>query len=185
MTREPDAQLSTGPVDPGTGIVVSPHHLATRAGIEILDAGGSAIDAAIAVDAVLGVVLPDTCGPGGDLVALVHGPGLDSPVALNSSGRAGSGVTADDLRDKGLGELPYRSPWSITVPGCVDGWEALVSRFGNLPLAQSLQSAISIATEGFAVSDELSGSLERILPLVGGQASARSLYPDGSAHRRN
>ena len=112
MSRPPQAVLSTGPTDSGVGIAVSPHHLASAAGIEILEAGGTAADAAIAVDAVLSVVAPDTCGPGGDLFALIHRPGDESPTTLNASGRAGSGVSADDLRDKGLGEIPYRSPWS-------------------------------------------------------------------------
>ena len=121
MIRSEYATLGTGPTSADRGIVVSPHHLASQAGIEILRKGGTAIDAAIAVDAVLGVVAPDTCGPGGDLFALVHTPGTSAPIALNASGRAGSGRSADELRDRGLGEVPFRSPWSITVPGCVDG----------------------------------------------------------------
>ncbi len=178
MIRSEYATLGTGPTSADRGIVVSPHHLASQAGIEILRKGGTAIDAAIAVDAVLGVVAPDTCGPGGDLFALVHTPGTSAPVALNASGRAGSGLSADDLRDRGLGEIPFRSPWSITVPGCVDGWEALTARFGKLPLATSLAPAIAIASEGFPVSTELCGSLVRLQPMIASQASAGPLYPD-------
>jgi gamma-glutamyltranspeptidase/glutathione hydrolase len=177
MDRPPSAHLSTGPTSHGTGIAVSPHWMASEAGIDILRNGGSAADAAIAVDAVLGVVLPDTCGPGGDLFALVHDPAVDSPVALNASGRGGSGVSADDLRDRGLGEIPYRSPWSITVPGCVDGWEALSERFGKLPLSDVLSRAIEVARDGFPVSAELATSLDRIHGLVGQQPSAAGLYP--------
>jgi gamma-glutamyltranspeptidase len=87
--RADEARRSTGPTDGTHGIVVSPHHLASQAGIDVLEAGGNAVDAAIAVNAVLGVVLPDTCGPGGDLLALVHEPGKDAPSALNASGRSG------------------------------------------------------------------------------------------------
>jgi gamma-glutamyltranspeptidase/glutathione hydrolase len=178
--RPPQAYLSTGP-RPGTdAIVVSPHNLASLAGIEILGAGGNAVDAAIAVDAVLGVVAPDTCGPGGDLFALIHGPDLETPVALNASGRAGSGITADGIRDMGFGAIPYRSPWSITVPGCVDGWEALTERYANLTLADTLAPAIAIAREGFTVSLELAASLRRLTDMIGSQPSASSLYPDGS-----
>ena len=179
--RDPDAALDTGHVDSGTGIVVSPHHLASRAGLAVLDAGGSAIDAAIAVNAVLGVVLPDTCGIGGDLFALVHRPGDTIPSALNSSGRAGAGASAADVRRAGHVEVPLRSPWSVTVPGCVDGWEALHTRFGRLPLRDVLADAIEYARRGFPVSHELSDSLHRILPLIGGQPSAPPLYPGGSA----
>jgi gamma-glutamyltranspeptidase/glutathione hydrolase len=180
MGRPAPAQLSTGETIANQGIAVSPHWLASRTGVEILNAGGSAVDAAIAVDAVLAVVAPDTCGPGGDLFALVHDPSLGAPVALNASGRGGSGVTADDLRDQGLGDIPYRSPWSITVPGCVDGWEALSERFGRLPLARVLAGAIDIARSGFEVSDELAQSLGRIHTMIGGQPSAASLYPNAT-----
>ncbi len=178
--RPDQAHLSTGPRPASSSIVVSPHHLASQAGLDIIAAGGNAVDAAIAVNAVLGVVVPDTCGPGGDLFALIHRPGEASPATLNSSGRAGSGVTADDIRDAGHGEIPYRSRWSITVPGCVDGWEALTERFGSLPLGTVLAPAIDIAREGFAVSIELADSLERLTDLIGDQASSPPLYPSGA-----
>lgn len=180
MTRPVEALLSTDERPVGSGIVVSPHYLASRAGADILRAGGTGVDAAIAADAVLAVVAPDTCGPGGDLFALLHRPGHEAPLALNASGRAGSGVSADQLRDMGLGEIPYRSPWSITVPGCVDGWLALSSELGRLPLATVLHPAVTLARGGFPVSAELASSLERIEDLVGSQASAAALYPAGS-----
>jgi gamma-glutamyltranspeptidase/glutathione hydrolase len=178
--RPPNAYLSTGSRRATDAIVVSPHHLASQAGIEILDAGGNAVDAAVAVDAVLGVVAPDTCGPGGDLFALIHGPDTETPVALNASGRAGSGITADGIRDMGFGAIPYRSPWSITVPGCVDGWEALTQRYGNLTLAGILAPAIAIARDGFPVSLELAASLRHLTDMIKSQPSAASLYPNGS-----
>ncbi len=177
--RPSEAHLSTNPRQATDAIVVSPHHLASQAGIDIIDAGGNAVDAAIAVDAVLGVVAPDTCGPGGDLFALIHEPGMGTPVTLNASGRAGSGITADDMRDQGFGEIPYRSPWSITVPGCVDGWEALVERFGVLPLSASLGPAITIARHGFPVSFELASSLQSLTDMISSQRSAGSMYPNG------
>jgi gamma-glutamyltranspeptidase/glutathione hydrolase len=178
--REPGPRLDTGDRRHGTAIAVSPHTLASAAGAEIMAAGGSAVDGAIAVNAVLGVVLPDTCGIGGDLFALVHVPGSSTPLALNASGRAGSGARASDLRRAGHVEVPLRSRWSVTVPGCVDGWEALHERFGRLPLADVLAPAIDLARDGFPVSRELSHSLHRIRPLIGDQASAPPLYPGGS-----
>lgn len=171
---------STGNTRPGVGIAVAPHHLAAEAGVEILRDGGNAVDAAIAVDAVLGVVLPDTCGPGGDLFAIVHRPGDERPSALNASGRAGSGIDADGMRDRGHGEIPFRSPWSITVPGCVDGWIALVDRFGSRPLDRLLAPAITLARGGFPVSAELASTLGRVHDMVGGQPSAGELYPDST-----
>lgn len=175
--RTNEASLSTRPTDGTRGIVVSPHYLASRAGIEILAEGGNAADAAIAVNAVLSVVLPDTCGPGGDLFALVHRPGDSTPSALNASGRAGSGISADHMRDAGYGAIPLRSRWSITVPGCVDGWEALVSRHGSLPLARLLAPAIALAHEGFTVSTELGESLAKLQDIIGDQGSAGPFYP--------
>lgn len=179
MSRSPAAQVSTGRTEPGVGIAVSPHFLASEAGTSILNSGGNAVDAAIAVNAVLSVVLPDTCGPGGDLFALIHKPGEPTPIALNASGRGGSGITADELRDRGLGEIPYRSPWSISVPGCVDGWIALNRQYGEMGLAALLAPAIDLAIGGFPVSEELAASLGRIHGMLSGQASAHELYPAG------
>ena len=177
--RPAQAHLTTKPRPETDAIVVSPHYLASQAGIDIMAAGGNGVDAAIAVDAVLGVVAPDTCGPGGDLFALIHGPGFETPIALNASGRAGSGITAEGMRDLGLGAIPYRSRWSITVPGCVDGWEALVDRHANLPLAELLAPAIAIARDGFPVSRELASSLGALTDMIGSQLSAATLFPDG------
>ncbi len=143
--------------------------------------GGTAVDGAIAADAMLSVVAPDTCGPGGDLFAIVHRPGDDRPTVLNASGRAGSGASAEKLRDQGFAKIPYRSNWSITVPGCVDGWEALIERFSTLTLAQDLAPAIDRARNGFPTSLELSNSLGRLQDQIGSQPSATTLYPAGNA----
>ncbi|MCB1246168.1 MAG: gamma-glutamyltransferase [Acidimicrobiia bacterium] len=183
MTHPPDreggAELATGARPATTGVAVSPHHLASRAGVDILGAGGNAVDAAIAVNAMLGVVAPETCGPGGDLFALVHVPGEPVPRTLNSSGRAGSGWTSDMLRDAGHGSIPLYSPWSVSVPGCVDGWVALSDTLGRLPLGDVLAPAIETARAGFRASAELASALERLRDSLLGQPSATALYPDG------
>jgi gamma-glutamyltranspeptidase / glutathione hydrolase len=112
------------------GVVVTPHVLSTQAGINALNRGGSAVDAAIAANAVQGVVAPETCGIGGDLFALVHDAG--GVTALNASGRAGSKVSATALRDEGLTSIPQHHPAGVTVPGCVAGWFELAERYGRL-----------------------------------------------------
>lgn len=179
------ASLTNGPildaavVERGRGVVVSPHYLAGRAGVEILRTGGNAVDAAVAANAVLGVVLPDTCGPGGDLFALVHRPGDPRPAALNASGRAGSGADGERLRRSGYTTVPIHGVEGITVPGCVDGWEALLAGYGSMPLGEVLGPAIVVARDGFRVSTELAGSLARSAELIAAQASAAALYPDG------
>lgn len=178
--RGPAAQLSTGILPTNAAVAVTPHYLASEAALRVMDAGGTAIDGAIAADAVLGVVAPDTCGPGGDLFAIVHQPGDRSPAILNASGRAGSRSDAAEVRRAGLTEIPLRSRWSITVPGCVDGWETLVERYSTVTLADDLAPAIELATGGFPVSRELADSLQAMSGLIAGQASAASLYPNGA-----
>ncbi len=165
----------------GNGAVaVTPHHLATRAAVEVLAEGGNAVDAAIAANAVQGVVAPETCGIGGDLFALVWRPGDGQPLALNASGRAGSRVSAARLRDAGHDRVPLRGAASVTVPGCVDGWEALAARGGARPLAAALQPAIDLAAGGFPASPELAAALAAAHDDLAGVESAASLYPGGA-----
>ncbi len=145
-TRRWPTTYSTG------GLVASIDHLASSAGAQILAHGGSAVDAAIAANAVLAVTSPHMCGLGGDLFALVHheaGP----PDVLNASGRAGSGADPDRLRAEGHVEMPFTGDVrAATVPGCVDGWSALHERHGTLPWAEVLAPAIRLARDGFAAA---------------------------------
>lgn len=173
--RLPGAPL----ISKGQAAAVTPHVLASQAAIDILARGGNAADAAIAANATLGVVAPDTCGIGGDLFALIHRPGAADPEALNSSGRAGAGATATALRDRGHKSIPIDSPFAVTVPGCVDGWEAISDRHGTLPLSTVLARAIEHATNGFAATPELSSSLQRFEDTLAPQVSSTGLYPDG------
>ncbi len=175
--RLPGAELQST----GSGAVVTPHLLASEAATRILDRGGNAVDAAIAANATLGVVAPETCGIGGDLFALVHTPGEAAPATLNSSGRAGQGARPELLREKGNASISIDSPFAVTVPGCVDGWVALADRFGSMPLGSALGPAIDHARAGFAASAELAGSLSRFADTLAPQPSARGLYRDGSA----
>jgi gamma-glutamyltranspeptidase/glutathione hydrolase len=146
--------------------------------MELFAVGGNAVDAAVGANAVLGVVAPETCGPGGDLFALVHRPGETAPLTLNASGRAGAGAHAAELRRLGATEVPLYGPWSITVPGCVDGWLALLSRAGTMTIADVLAPAIRHAG-GFPASPELSAALARGQQRIGGQQAAAALYPGG------
>lgn len=161
------------------GMVCSVDHLASSAGVAMLRAGGNAVDAAIATSAVLAVTTQHMCGMGGDLFALVHGPGFSVPAVLNSSGRSGSGASADRLRSAGFTSVPRRGDIAaVPVPGCVDGWCALHARFGTLPLAALLEPARALAEDGFPVSPTLAMSA-RGLAKVGNEATGD--YPSGSA----
>lgn len=170
-------------VSAGPDAIVTPHYLATRAGTAVLHNGGTAADAAVAANAVLGVVAPETCGIGGDLLALVHSPTMDEPAALNASGRAGSGAAAELVRAEGLRSIPLPSRWAVTVPGCVDGWVALHQRYGALPFGKLLEPAIGLASRGFEASLELARSLARHARVLSSQPSGLNLYPNGGAPR--
>lgn len=140
------------------GVVASADGAATQAGAHVLALGGNAVDAALATNAAMAVVAPHLCGIGGDLFALVHVNG--TVHALDAAGRAGSGVSAQQLRDEGHREMPFHGDIrTVTVPGAVSGWIALHERFGTLPLATILAPAIRLAEQGFATSPLLAGSL--------------------------
>ena len=138
----------------GSGAVVGPHQLATAAGLGVLRAGGTAVDAAIATNAVLGVVMGEACGLGGDAFWLVWDEAAGSQTALNGSGRSPASADPAALRARGLAALPFRGPLTITVPGAVRSWADAHARWGRLPLAALLAPAIELAEEGFP-ADEL------------------------------
>jgi gamma-glutamyltranspeptidase/glutathione hydrolase len=165
----------------GTGAVaVTPHHAATDAALDVMSRGGTAADAVVAANAVLGMVVPTTCGIGGDFFAIVHSPGMDRPAVLNASGRGGSGLDAASMRAAGLDRMEPYGPASISVPGCVDGWYALNERYGSASMAALIAPAIELGTEGFAVSLELADALDRLTPSLQGQPAAAALYPEGA-----
>ena len=140
------------------GVVASADGAATQAGAHVLALGGNAVDAALATNAAMAVVAPHLCGIGGDLFALVHVNG--TVHALDAAGRAGSGVSAQQLRDEGHREMPFHGDIrTVTVPGAVSGWIALHERFGTLPLSTILAPAIRLAEHGFPVSPVLAASL--------------------------
>jgi gamma-glutamyltranspeptidase len=148
------------------GAVVAPHHLATAAGLAILRAGGHAVDAAIATNAVLGVVLPSGCGLGGDAFWLIWDEGEGRQTALNGSGRAPAAADAAMLRAGGLATLPYRGPLAITVPGAVRSWDDAHRRHGRLSRAEVLGPAIELAWGGFPAWDGFISAVEGTLPDV-------------------
>ena len=133
--------------------VVAPHHLATAAGLGILRAGGSAVDAAIATNAVLAVVDNQACGLGGDAFWLIWDAASARQVGLNGSGRSASTASAAALRARGLRAIPHRGGLSITVPGAVRSWGDAHDRFGRLPRAALLAPAIELARDGFPADE--------------------------------
>src|SRR5574341_2050649 len=134
------------------GMVAAAHPLATLAGVEVLKAGGTAADAAVAVNAVLAVTQPNMCGLGGDLFCLYYEAATRRVHFLNGSGRSGSRAGLDELRRRGMDRLPVIGPPTVSVPGCVRAWAMLLERFGTRPLDGLLASATRYAERGFPIT---------------------------------
>lgn len=148
------------------GAVVAPHHLASAAGLSILRAGGSAVDAAIATNAALGVVMPSGCGIGGDAFWLLWDAAAGRQHALNGSGRAPAAADVAALRDRGLTRIPAHGPLAITVPGAVRSWGDAHTRFGRLSRDAILAPAIGLARDGFPAWDGFIEAVEQTAPRV-------------------
>ncbi|HEU4572103.1 MAG TPA: gamma-glutamyltransferase [Candidatus Limnocylindrales bacterium] len=167
MTTDSTRPLVPQPlVRGGHGAVVAPHHLATAAGLAILRAGGHAVDAAIATNAVLGVVLPSACGIGGDAFWLIWDEASGGQTALNGSGRAPAAADPGRMVNQGLETLPMRGPLTITVPGAVRSWGDAHARHGRLSRAEVLEPAIRLATDGFPAYEGFISAVEVTLPAI-------------------
>ncbi len=166
------------------GMVATSQPLAVQVGVDILKKGGHAVDAAIAVNAMLGLVEPMSCGLGGDLFAIVWNATDRSLAGFNGSGRAPEAMTRELFAGQRLDRIPDRGPLSWTVPGCVDGWFALHDRFGRLPLDELLAPTIAYAESGFPVSPVIgrmwADAEER---LVADPGAAATFLADGRAPR--
>jgi gamma-glutamyltranspeptidase/glutathione hydrolase len=144
------------------GMVCAAQPLAVQAGIDVLKRGGSAVDAAIAVNACLGLMEPTANGLGGDLFAIVWDPKTKTLVGLNACGRSPLGLSADMIPpDPKDGEIPLYTPYAWSVPGCADGWFELHEKYGKLALKDVLAAAIGYAEDGFPVSPVIAGDWQR------------------------
>ncbi|QEH32707.1 Putative gamma-glutamyltransferase YwrD [Aquisphaera giovannonii] len=164
------------------GLAATSQPLASMAAIRVLQSGGNAVDAAIAANAVLGVVEPMSCGMGGDLFAIVWDARSRKLYGLNASGRSPRAATIAYYRQRGYEFIPTSGPLSWSVPGCVDGWDQLRGRFGTRPLAELLAPAIRYAEDGFPVTEIIAGDWklsERALRAV--PTSAACFLPGGHA----
>ena len=135
------------------GIVASESPLASQAGVRILESGGNAVDAAIATNAMMGVLEPMMNGIGGDLFAIVYDAKASKLYGLNASGWAPKGLTIQYLEKQGIKSMPQKGINSVTVPGAVDGWQKLADKFGRKKLGDDLAAAIQTARDGFPVPE--------------------------------
>jgi gamma-glutamyltranspeptidase/glutathione hydrolase len=164
------------------GIAASEHPLASQAGASILAKGGTAVDAAIAVNAAMGVLAPMMNGVGGDLFAIVHDASSGALHGINGSGCAPAALTIDRLRAAGITTMPQSGIHSVTIPGTVAAWSMLSSRFGRLPLSEVLAPAIHIADEGFPVPEMTAAEWLGGEPLLRCDEEASRVYlPRGTA----
>src|SRR5688572_28333345 len=158
------------------GIVATSHPLASQAGLDVLKAGGNAVDAAIAANAVNGVVEPMSNGIGGDLFVIYWDAKTKKLYGLNASGRSPYNLNRSVLKEKGLTQIPTEGPLSWSVPGCVSGWETLRARFGTKPLAELLAPAIDAAENGAPVPEIIAGYWRSATPALRATPEAAAAF---------
>ena len=148
------------------GMAATSQPLATQIAVDVLKAGGNAIDAAIAANAALGLMEPTGCGIGGDLFAIVWDAKSEQLYGLNASGRSPLSLELAEFERRGLTSIPATGPLPVSVPGAVDGWFTLHERFGRLPMDRLLAPAIRYAEEGFPVSELIAYYWQRSAPYL-------------------
>ncbi len=162
------------------GMAATSHPLATQVAIDILKQGGSAIDAAIAANAMLGLVEPTGCGIGGDLFAIIWDAETEQLYGLNASGRSPKSLTREYFIENGYDMIPQRGPLPVSVPGAVDGWFELHGKFGRLGMETILAPAIHYAREGHPVAELIAYYLKRTAPILSRYPNFTETYmPDG------
>jgi gamma-glutamyltranspeptidase/glutathione hydrolase len=177
-------QATRSVVHAAHGMVCAAQPLAVQAGLEVLKQGGSAVDAAIAVNACLGLMEPTANGLGGDLFAMVWDPKAGKLAGLNASGRAPMALTVDQVKPEKDGTIPLYSPFSWTVPGACDGWFELHAKYGKLPMSKILAPAIRFAEEGFPLSPVIASDWERSTRVFADKPGFREVFmPNGHAPR--
>ena len=167
------------------GMAATSQPLATQIALDVLKAGGSAVDAAIAANAALGLMEPTGNGIGGDLFAIVWDPKTQKLHGYNGSGRSPKSLTLEEFRKRGLAFIPQRGPLPVSVPGAVDGWFALHERFGRRTMKQNLAPTIAYAREGFPMTELIAWYWDRSVPLLSVYPGFREQFTiDGRAPRK-
>jgi gamma-glutamyltranspeptidase/glutathione hydrolase len=161
-----------------SAMIATPHHIASTIGVEVLRDGGTAVDAAIAANAAMTVLLPDQTSIGGDCFFQVWEPGADAPTGFNGSGRAPAAASADEVRAAGFEGMPRWGAWTVTVPGTIDAWFAAHERHGKLPMGRLLAPASNLAREGFEISPRLSAAISAVAGNIAESPHAAALFLD-------
>jgi len=163
------------------GMVTCPHALASQAGVDVLRAGGSAVDAAVATAAALAVIYPHMTGLGGDAFWLIHDAKTGDVRHLDGGGRAAACASIDWFSQRGMTEVPFRGvlPATLTTPGAVASWGLAHATYGKLPMKQCLQSAIQYARDGFPVTERLAGWIDSTRAELAAHAESAAMYLPG------
>ena len=162
------------------GMAATSHPLSTQVALDVLKAGGNAIDAAIAANAMEGVVEPHVNGIGGDLFAIVWDAKTKKLYGLNGSGRSPKSLTLAEFKKRGLKYIPSTGPLPVSVPGCVDAWFELHKKFGSMPMSKVLEKAVSYARNGFPVHGEFASALTKVQANYGKYPNVdKHYYPNG------
>ena len=164
------------------GMIATSQPLASAAGLKVLQDGGNAVDAAVTAAAVLAVVEPSMTGIGGDLFAIVYDAKTKSLRALNASGRSAYAATPEAYAKRNLTRMPNAGVMTVTVPGVVEGWSELLSKYGTIPMAKAVAPAAKYARDGFGVSEIISGQWKASERKLSADPSAAATFlPDGHA----
>ncbi len=168
------------------GMVTCPHALASQAGVEVLRAGGAAVDAAIATSAALSVVYPHMTGLGGDAFWLIYDAQRDRVRYLDGGGRAAASAGIDWFRERGYDEIPFRGilPGTLTTPGAVASWCEAHAAYGRLPLERDLEASMGYAREGFPVTARLASRIELIAPELAQYPETACIFLKGGSAPR-
>ena len=163
-------------------MIATSQAVASAAGLKVLQDGGNAVDAAVTAAAVLAVIEPSMNGIGGDLFAIVYDARSGQPHGLDSSGRSAYRATPEEFARRGLAEMPGVGPLPVNVPGVVEGWHQLLTRFGSITLARALEPAIGYARDGFPVQQLMAAEWAQAVPkLTADPAATATFLPCGQA----
>jgi gamma-glutamyltranspeptidase/glutathione hydrolase len=176
LAQTPRPFVGRSVVSTQLGIVAASHPLAARAGVEMLERGGNAVDAAIAANAAIGLMEPSMNGIGGDLFVIYYEAKSGKTYGLNSGGWAPTGLTPQFLRSRGQARMPGSGIYSVTVPGAVAGWDALRARFGTKPFSEILAPAIYYADNGFPVSEVIADEWTYYVSKLSQQPNSAKTY---------
>jgi len=180
LAQAPGTMAGRSAVYAPHGVVAAPQPLASQAGLRVLQQGGNAVDAAVTAAIMLGLVEPMMSGIGGDLFVIMWSAKEQRLIGLNASGRAGALMTLEEMRRRGRERMPTTGAESITVPGALSGWAALLERYGTISLAAALEPTIQLAEDGFPVTPVIAKDWDVLGKVARADSGGRATFFDAN-----